>query len=56
MTTHSAAMVHRATDDVALDAFVERVRSSGIKENSVGVFSAHQMGSCRMGVSIINTI
>jgi len=51
MTTHSAAHVHRTSDAAALDAYVEKVRLSGIKTNSVGVFSAHQMGSCRMGYS-----
>jgi len=27
------------------------VKSIGIKENGVGLFSAHQMGTCKMGVS-----
>eukprot|EP00619_Florenciella_sp_RCC1007_P007657 CAMPEP_0205917638 /NCGR_PEP_ID=MMETSP1325-20131115/9289_1 /ASSEMBLY_ACC=CAM_ASM_000708 /TAXON_ID=236786 /ORGANISM="Florenciella sp., Strain RCC1007" /LENGTH=431 /DNA_ID=CAMNT_0053285079 /DNA_START=8 /DNA_END=1303 /DNA_ORIENTATION=+ len=51
MTMHSEKRVHRTSDGKALDQYVDGVRASGIKTNSVGVFSAHQMGSCRMGYS-----
>ena len=32
-----------------LEQFLAKVKASGLGENEVGVFSAHQMGSCRMG-------
>jgi choline dehydrogenase-like flavoprotein len=31
--------------------FIKDVRQFGIVQNKIGVFSAHQMGSCRMGSS-----
>jgi len=39
----------RTVSEADLDAFIHRVRSAGIRENSVALFSAHPMGSARAG-------
>ncbi|CAL8471472.1 g11014 [Coccomyxa elongata] len=39
------------TDPAAFDAFLGRVRAGGIRKNGTTVFSAHQMGTARMGAS-----
>ncbi len=46
-TSHSALAPWRAGDN--LDAFLQQVQRAGLAPNSYNVFSAHQMGSCRMG-------
>ena len=38
-------------DDDQIDALCENVENTGINVNSFGVFTAHQMGSCRMGLT-----
>lgn len=39
-----------------LDDFLAQVRREGIVPNSLGLFSAHQMGSCRMGHSATTSV
>ncbi|EIE19802.1 FAD/NAD(P)-binding domain-containing protein, partial [Coccomyxa subellipsoidea C-169] len=39
------------TDPAAFDGFLDRVRAEGIHKNGMTVFSAHQMGTARMGAS-----
>ena len=34
-----------------LEAFVERLRALGVQKYDLPLFSAHQMGSCKMGTS-----
>lgn len=46
-TSHSALAPYRAGGD--LEAFIQRVTQAGLAPNAYNVFSAHQMGSCRMG-------
>ncbi len=46
-TGHSRSMRWRPGDD--FDAFVERVEAASYDPNDVACFTAHQMGSCRMG-------
>lgn len=38
-----------------LEDFIHRVQAAGTVPNTVGLFSAHQMGSCRMGCSPVNS-
>ncbi len=46
-TTHARSVRWRHGED--FDAFVERVEGASYAPNDVTCFSAHQMGSCRMG-------
>jgi choline dehydrogenase-like flavoprotein len=46
-TTHSPSVRWRHGDD--FDAFERRVEAASYAPNDVTCFSAHQMGSCRMG-------
>ncbi len=45
---HARYTVYRDGD---FDAFLDRVRAQGIRPNDFGLFSAHQMSSCRIGGS-----
>lgn len=51
MTLHSRPHVlhTRGATDAAIDDFCTRIMSSAIDRNWSTLFSAHQMGSCRMG-------
>ncbi|CAL8471165.1 g10707 [Coccomyxa elongata] len=44
------------TDPAAFDAFLGRVRKEGISKHGITVFSAHQMGTARMGASPRNSV
>jgi choline dehydrogenase-like flavoprotein len=46
-TAHAAELRWRQGED--FDAFVERVEAASYDPNDVACFTAHQMGSCRMG-------
>ena len=46
-TAHSRDLRWRRGDD--FDAFLERVQEASYDPNDVACFTAHQMGSCRMG-------
>ena len=37
--------------DEAFEQYLQQVRGAGLRVNTLPVFSAHQTGSCRMGVS-----
>ena len=56
LTMHLDAPVSRLTSsgpsDPAAAAFCERLRQQGVRPNRLPLFSAHQMGSCRMGSSV----
>jgi hypothetical protein len=39
--------------DADFEAFLRRLDSAGLHSNSVGLFSAHQMGTNRMGTSSV---
>ena len=41
--------IGRPVTDEQLEQFVAQVRSAGIRENGIGLFSAHPMGSARAG-------
>lgn len=47
VTTHARELRWREGDD--LDAFLDRLREASYDAGQVTCFSAHQMGSCRMG-------
>jgi choline dehydrogenase-like flavoprotein len=51
MTLHSRPHVlhTKGATDAAIDDFCTRILSSAIDRNWSTLFSAHQMGSCRMG-------
>lgn len=53
LTMHLDASISRLTSsgprDPAIQAFCNRLQKTGIHPNRLPVFSAHQMGSCRMG-------
>jgi len=44
--THSGLEPYRAGD---LDAYLQRIERLGFRPNACNLFSAHQMGTCRMG-------
>jgi choline dehydrogenase-like flavoprotein len=46
-TSHSTLAPYRAGDD--LEAYVQQVQRAGLAPNAYNLFSAHQMGTCRMG-------
>jgi len=46
-TAHASELRWRVGDD--FDAFLERVEAASYEPNDVACFTAHQMGSCRMG-------
>ena len=46
-TAHQALLRWRRGDDI--DGFLEQVESASYEPNDVACFTAHQMGSCRMG-------
>ena len=46
-TTHESGLRWRTGDD--FDAFLEQVEAASYEPNDVACFTAHQMGSCRMG-------
>ena len=46
-TTHESGLRWRTGDD--FDAFLEQVEAASYAPNDVACFTAHQMGSCRMG-------
>ena len=60
-TCHTGGTKHQIAEDMRtrarpgenppLDAWLDGVVAAGLKANGVGLFSAHQMGSNRMGVS-----
>lgn len=39
----------KGPSDPAIDTFCETLRKEGVHRNRLPLFSAHQMGSCRMG-------
>jgi choline dehydrogenase-like flavoprotein len=46
-TAHQALLRWRRGDDI--DGFLDQVESASYEPNDVACFTAHQMGSCRMG-------
>ena len=46
-TTHESGLRWRTGDD--FDAFIEQVEAASYAPNDLACFTAHQMGSCRMG-------
>jgi choline dehydrogenase-like flavoprotein len=49
LTLFTREQRHRAADSAALDAFCDRLARCAIERNWSTIFSAHQMGTCRMG-------
>ena len=50
MTLHSARLVwDRAVDGASIEKFVRRIERAPMAPNRLPLFSAHQMGTCRMG-------
>jgi choline dehydrogenase-like flavoprotein len=50
MTLHSAGLVwDRAVDGKSIDKFCRRIEAAPTSPNRLPLFSAHQMGTCRMG-------
>lgn len=53
LTMHLDAPTTRLTcsgpSDPAIEAFCSRLRQQGVRPNRLPLFSAHQMGSCRLG-------
>eukprot|EP00471_Norrisiella_sphaerica_P008547 CAMPEP_0184500494 /NCGR_PEP_ID=MMETSP0113_2-20130426/44948_1 /TAXON_ID=91329 /ORGANISM="Norrisiella sphaerica, Strain BC52" /LENGTH=698 /DNA_ID=CAMNT_0026888881 /DNA_START=53 /DNA_END=2146 /DNA_ORIENTATION=+ len=41
----------RRLDDPAYKSWLEKVRHTGVRDNMISLFSAHQMGTCKMGRS-----
>eukprot|EP00879_Flechtneria_rotunda_P029812 GHRR01032263.1.p1 GENE.GHRR01032263.1~~GHRR01032263.1.p1 ORF type:complete len:151 (+),score=50.16 GHRR01032263.1:501-953(+) len=46
---HLAPHANEASRQAQLDGFISKMRAVGIRKYDVPLFSAHQMGSCRMG-------
>ena len=43
-------------NDPAFVAYCEKVRQLGVKSDRCGLFSAHQMGTCKMGTSAARSV
>jgi choline dehydrogenase-like flavoprotein len=41
----------KKVDDASLHEYLDAIDSRGMKDHEIGLFSAHQMGSCRMSTS-----
>jgi choline dehydrogenase-like flavoprotein len=51
MTLHSSPLVwDRAIDGASIDKFCRRIEGAPTSPNRLPLFSAHQMGTCRIGV------
>ncbi len=49
-TAHSGLRPFQvAGDSTQLESYIQKVQRAGLVVNKVGLFSAHQMGTCRMG-------
>jgi len=44
------------TDAAGAESFLAEVARRGVEENRLGLFTAHQMGSCRIGTSARNAV
>jgi choline dehydrogenase-like flavoprotein len=50
LTLHSAALVwDRAEEGASIEKFCQRIEAASTAPNRLPLFSAHQMGTCRMG-------
>ncbi|MDP9201006.1 MAG: GMC family oxidoreductase [Gemmatimonadota bacterium] len=50
LTLHSARLLwDRAEDGASIEKFCRRIEAASISPNRLPLFSAHQMGTCRMG-------
>jgi choline dehydrogenase-like flavoprotein len=56
-TLHSGLPQYKVTGDEAeFEGYLNQVRRAGARANHLGLFSAHQMGTCRMGGERNNSV